>query len=489
MPGCCVSSKHKRSLTAAKSTQYQTNGEERAKNVNMPEAAMPSHSPLASSSPTAPASPQVLLSELANEPEKTPSPSDSFASCREIPKSEESPDSVEKIPLTAVKKGSANPAPTTASSALVSEPLLEAREEELITLSMPLSVVQPIELDTVIEDEAGVQSVPLDFCSTSGSPMSPWSAENSAGETLKLTKYPPKTSTSLDSMNRRMSGATRSTSRKRWSSFMKRSKRGSRRDSMSEDRSIQSHRVSTVTYIRRSIIPKVTKRRIKDSTKLIKSSNPNRPSDYVWMMECLAFINNKECPYPSLPLFFICGGCPSSFAGMQSVMYSWTPDQLIDYWWIKPMKDDMLSLEKETMRLNIRQPHKNDPGRSKPIYQPLADFFIHKAVHGNVRFGIEMNDGLPRAVLYEQPTDGRKGEDVLYLYLIWQEDWTSSPFARVKYLKGKMVFRRESLFFYARQFMIEGTKFTLEAEETDEFQNPFGDGERDVKDYYHAGRT
>ena len=41
-----------------------------------------------------------------------------------------------------------------------------------------------------------------------------------------------------------------------------------------------------------------------------------------------------------------------------------------------------------------------------------------------------------------------------YLYLLWLEDWTSNPFARSKYLRGKLVYQRRPVeqLFYARPF-------------------------------------
>merc|ERR1712008_292823 len=49
--------------------------------------------------------------------------------------------------------------------------------------------------------------------------------------------------------------------------------------------------------------------------------------------------------------------------------------------------------------------------------------------------------------------DLRTGERY-YLYLLWLEDWTSNPFARSKYLRGKLVYQRDPTApsYFARPF-------------------------------------
>ena len=41
-----------------------------------------------------------------------------------------------------------------------------------------------------------------------------------------------------------------------------------------------------------------------------------------------------------------------------------------------------------------------------------------------------------------------------WLYLIWQEDWTTNPFARSKYVKGQIVYQKDpnAAAYYARPF-------------------------------------
>jgi len=178
------------------------------------------------------------------------------------------------------------------------------------------------------------------------------------------------------------------------------------------------------------------------------------------------------------------------FAHMQAVMFVY--DSAVNFWWIKPKHSNPKELEQKTMTFNTSGPYKNDAGRSKQIYQPVADLFNHRTSFGNTRFDFEMVDGIPHAVLIIRrntvtESGSPKSIDVdekLYLVLIWQEEW-SGIFARTKYLKGKMVFRRQDeAAFFARQFLMEGSKFVLSDADTDDFMDPFDDGSDDVKDLY-----
>ena len=68
---------------------------------------------------------------------------------------------------------------------------------------------------------------------------------------------------------------------------------------------------------------------------------------------------------------------------------------------------------------------------------------------GALRFGISSVGGTPRAYIEQL-----RGGERYYIYLIWQENWTSNPFARSKFILGKIVYQRdpESSRFYARPY-------------------------------------
>lgn len=205
------------------------------------------------------------------------------------------------------------------------------------------------------------------------------------------------------------------------------------------------------------------------------SGNLNVPQDYRWLegtLEALARNEGSSLGCKDLstgmqfwPLFFLVGSCPNMWCGMQVVMYSASPDGNVDFWWVKPKKDDGSEIEIDTLNRHGKGPHKNDPGRSKQFLKPLADFFVNKErlADGTV-FGIERvgsgDDKCMRAYL-ERPSDG--GQPCkLYLDVVWQEDWSSNPFAR-SYIKGKLVYQKEpdSEQFFARQYSITNNKLTL----------------------------
>ena len=71
-------------------------------------------------------------------------------------------------------------------------------------------------------------------------------------------------------------------------------------------------------------------RRQKLEASLAKLPNKNRPSHYLWMKDFLLQLSEGVAPMVAdhatkaegTPLFVVAGACPSSFAGMQCVLYS-----------------------------------------------------------------------------------------------------------------------------------------------------------------------
>jgi len=204
------------------------------------------------------------------------------------------------------------------------------------------------------------------------------------------------------------------------------------------------------------------------------SRNSNFPQDYKWLESVLeSLVCNQAaslgCTDTStgqgfIPVFFVFGACPNPFCGMQAVMYSVSGDGEVDFWWVKP-RQGAVAVEPNTLSRHARGPYKNDPGRSKPFYKPLADLFVQEQIIGGTRFGIEKADAFSRAFLERVSESGVTRH---YVSHIWQEDWSSNPFASCKYIKGKIVYQKDpqSLEFFARQFsMVNGSLTILEHED------------------------
>lgn len=211
----------------------------------------------------------------------------------------------------------------------------------------------------------------------------------------------------------------------------------------------------------------------------IKTGNANKPFDYTWLEEPLVSLaSNKakdlgsidaQTQKPFTPLFFVIGGCPNYFCGMQVIAYfiSSGDDAEVDFWWVKPVKGSTTETEHATLCRQAKGLHKNDPGRSKPFYKPLADMFSepdgHVAEDGR-RFAIEPPPGETclRAFIEEDNAETGNREK-LWLHLVWQEDWTSSPFSSSKYIKGKIVYQRSAnkLEFFSREYCIRDGVFSF----------------------------
>lgn len=210
-----------------------------------------------------------------------------------------------------------------------------------------------------------------------------------------------------------------------------------------------------------------------------KTGNTNIPFDYQWLDSVLQVLVRNEAEtlgvsdgatsQPLTPIFFVIGGCPNTFCGMQAVMYSVSAAQACDFWWVKPSKSNKMELEKQTLMRQDRGPYKNDPGRSAAFYKPLAELFERAKVHGAWRFGLEV-DGkkspAPKARAFFERTDEDKTRRH-YLSLVWQESWTTNPFAFSKFIKGKLVYQKdaESSEFFARSYSIVDGAVTVSREE------------------------
>lgn len=220
------------------------------------------------------------------------------------------------------------------------------------------------------------------------------------------------------------------------------------------------------------------------STKVLKTrqySNPNFPKDYLWLQEVLEpIVRNRARSLACVdtatgkgydPVFFVVGACPNMFCGMQVVMYSVSREgeRDVDFWWVKPSKT--ASVERKTLNRNGRGPHKNDPGRSKPVYKPLADLFINGETKDGMRFGIEQIEpqpGCPALRAFIEKAS-QSGVGKYYIHFVWQEEWTANPFSRSKYIKGKIVYQKDpsKVEFHGRQYSITDGQMEISEIEED----------------------
>jgi len=216
-------------------------------------------------------------------------------------------------------------------------------------------------------------------------------------------------------------------------------------------------------------------------------TNSNMPQDYLWLESVLESIARNQAAALDcrdtatgqvfVPVFLVLGACPNVFCGMQAIMYSVNMEGEVDFWWVKPGKSESASgeagVETSTLSRHAKGPHKNDPGRSKPFYKPLADLFRKEQVVGGFRFGIEQGEHGKSSRAFLEQTQASGGQPKRqYMHLVWQEDWTSNPFSRSKYIKGKIVYQKDpqTLQFHARQYHILNGTITVSHEE----EPPFG---------------
>eukprot|EP00928_Gymnodinium_smaydae_P080502 TRINITY_DN64188_c0_g1_i1.p1 TRINITY_DN64188_c0_g1~~TRINITY_DN64188_c0_g1_i1.p1 ORF type:complete len:357 (+),score=21.41 TRINITY_DN64188_c0_g1_i1:89-1159(+) len=228
----------------------------------------------------------------------------------------------------------------------------------------------------------------------------------------------------------------------------------------------------------------ITRRRTnvaKSRVRLPESGNMNRPGDYVWLEEALAALAQNKGSFlrcadtatsmSFTPLFFMVGACPNTFCGMQAVMFCVGADGCINFWWVKPRVDARCKLDHATLNLHRSGPCKNDPGRSRAFLEPLAKLFCAGRPVNGWQFGIEMASFgtgaiAPRAFLQPEHVDVHV-QHRLYLHLIWQEDWTSNPFSRSRFIRGKLVYQKClcSSEYFSRQFEIVDEKLAISCDE------------------------
>jgi len=202
-----------------------------------------------------------------------------------------------------------------------------------------------------------------------------------------------------------------------------------------------------------------------------KATNKNLVSAYAWTADLLESIAlNKPLQVTDLatgrtgfPMFAVYGACPNSFCGMQAVMYVHMDGEKgppIDFWWIKPKAKQPDAIETATFNRHSKGAHKNDPGRSRPLYAQFSSLFENKPVaNAKLTFGMVAVGGCTRAYIDMAETGER-----LWIYLIWQEAW-SGLMSRNKYIKGKIVYQKDPKAedYYARPYTYRESSLEIPA--------------------------
>jgi len=196
--------------------------------------------------------------------------------------------------------------------------------------------------------------------------------------------------------------------------------------------------------------------------------NSNRISQYLWLQDLLQSIvdslalnsaSDMKTGQLGTPLFVVAGSCPNRFCGMQAILYCQVGSG-IEFWWLKPRGDDATRLDTNTLNKHESGTFKNVAEKAQKLYAPLADKFLG-CTEGNFAFRV---DDTGRAIIEE--TCGEK-RLVLYVYLVWQESW-SSVLARKTFIQGKICYERRGdlelptqssqdsrSIFFTRQYRIE----------------------------------
>merc|ERR1712228_574424 len=95
----------------------------------------------------------------------------------------------------------------------------------------------------------------------------------------------------------------------------------------------------------------------------------------------------------------------------------------VDFWWVKPHKEDIARFDMDYMQLHTSGPLKNVPELSRAVYQPLAAMFGATVTDG-FTFSIDESG---RAIIEEVSQDDH-GSRKMQLFLIWMEEWSTGTF-------------------------------------------------------------
>lgn len=206
----------------------------------------------------------------------------------------------------------------------------------------------------------------------------------------------------------------------------------------------------------------------------VGSDNLNRPLMYTWTRSLIDQIARGDATRlatqvskPATPLFIVMGACPSLVCGVQAMLYvapdnGRDPNDVVEFWWIKPQKSDQDQLEQNTLTLRSTGKHKNNPERSRVGYQLFADWFKPRPDQGGPSFELMTCTGCSaaRAVMRLEGD-----AEPLFLLYVWQERWAGLkiPFKKKRFMKGAVVYQRgvagadyPSGDLYARGYIVNG---------------------------------
>lgn len=198
-------------------------------------------------------------------------------------------------------------------------------------------------------------------------------------------------------------------------------------------------------------------------------TNANRVTQYRWLEPLLESIVDEEKISGSnpTPLFVVAGSCPNRFSGMQAVLYCLGGSD-IDFWFVKPKRDDGGTIEPETLRRHEKGPHKNTAEKSYKLYAPLAQKFCCGETDGDFTFGVDGDH-----VFIQEAS--RDASERMRVYLVWQELW-SGPLARKPFIEGKLCYVRGECGstgpsrFRSRQYRIQDGRVWIAPSEDEEVE-------------------
>mmetsp|Transcript_8409 Transcript_8409/g.20855 ORF Transcript_8409/g.20855 Transcript_8409/m.20855 type:complete len:367 (+) Transcript_8409:53-1153(+) len=173
-----------------------------------------------------------------------------------------------------------------------------------------------------------------------------------------------------------------------------------------------------------------------------RGGNPNAPSAFAWLRPLLSDIaagngprvTDTDTGESGTLAFVVAGSCPNTVCGMQAVAYAVMDSGKIDFWWVKPRADCAGELEAGTLHRHSHGPFKNDPGKSRAVYQALADFFAGTGPsQDGTSFEVQSVNGTARGCLCLSGS-------VRPIVLIWQEEY-SGLLSWSKFVHGQIMYQ------------------------------------------------
>lgn len=203
--------------------------------------------------------------------------------------------------------------------------------------------------------------------------------------------------------------------------------------------------------------------------------NANLVTQYAWLEELFDMIvagrasavgRDTVRNEAATPLLVVAGTCPNSVSGMQAICFFLLESGIVDFWWVKPRRDDPHRLERSTLDRHSSGPFKNEPGsRIRQVYDVLAERIAGKRNAGDFTFGIGEDRAYVEDLALRPPH-----EKTMLPFLMWQESWSSSM-ARHKFIAGKLCYHKPSDLdsFYSRQWQMSAGNISIAPRDEEEF--------------------